>query len=782
MKHEMEVWKSEGRKEIAADKAEYIKKLEAAELAESRIKSEQVRAARETLRVQAKAMKHEMEVWKSDGRKQIIADEVARLKEYERVALEEARVKSEQYRFAQEAKRVRDKAMKHEMNVWKSEGRKDFAVAVAVDLKRLEAEELKESKIKSEQINAARAVRAAEEKAMKHEMEVWKSDGRKEIAIEKAKDLARLQAEALEEARIKSEQLRAARAIRAAEEKAMKHEIKVWQSEGRKAIAVDKAADLARLEEAELAESQIKSEQIYAARVAKAAAEKAMKHEMEVWKSEGRKEIAADRAEYLKKLEAEELVESRMKSEQINAARKVRAAEEKAMKHELKVWQSEGRKAFAEDKAVDLARLQAAELEESRIKSEQLRTARATKAAAEKAMKHEMEVWKSEGRKEIAADKAEYLKKLEAAELVESRIKSEQINAARVAKAAKEKAMKHEMEVWKSEGRKDFAIEKAKDLARLEAAELEESRIKSEQMRAAIATRKAHEKSMKHEMEVWKSEGRKEAEIHKQKELRRLEAEAIEEARIKSENVRAAKTNRKALEKAMKHEMEVWKSDGRKEIAIDKAEYLKKLEIAELEESKIKSDQIRAARATKAAAEKAMKHEMEVWKSEGRKEIAADKAEYLKKLEAAELEESRIKSDQIRAARAVEAAEVKAMKHEQKVWQSEGRKQTAIEKAEYLKRLEAEELIESKKKSEQINAARVKRAVDEKAVEAERRAHYLQGVKELKRTKEEQERLAQEAEHLSSYAGLMNPFSWDLGGQSSYNAFSGGSGIDDGYD
>ena len=147
MKHEMEVWKSEGRKEIAADKAEYIKKLEAAELAESRIKSEQVRAARETLRVQAKAMKHEMEVWKSDGRKQIIADEVARLKEYERVALEEARVKSEQYRFAQEAKRVRDKAMKHEMNVWKSEGRKDFAVAVAVDLKRLEAEELKESKI-----------------------------------------------------------------------------------------------------------------------------------------------------------------------------------------------------------------------------------------------------------------------------------------------------------------------------------------------------------------------------------------------------------------------------------------------------------------------------------------------------------------------------------------------------------------------------------------------------------------------------------------------------------
>ena len=43
-------------------------------------------------------MKHEKEVWQSDGRKEIALKEAERLKEYERVKLEEARIKSEQLR------------------------------------------------------------------------------------------------------------------------------------------------------------------------------------------------------------------------------------------------------------------------------------------------------------------------------------------------------------------------------------------------------------------------------------------------------------------------------------------------------------------------------------------------------------------------------------------------------------------------------------------------------------------------------------------------------------
>ena len=154
------------------------------------------------------------------------------------------------------------------------------------------------------------------------------------------------------------------------------------------------------------------------------------------------------------------------------------------MKHEMKVWQSEGRKAIAVDKAADLARLEAAELAESKIKSEQVQAARRTKTAAEKAMKHEIKVWQSEGRKEAAADKAEYLKKLEAAELYESKLKSEQINVARATKAAAEKSMKHEMEVWKSEGRKQIIADEIARLKEHERAELVESKIKSEQINA----------------------------------------------------------------------------------------------------------------------------------------------------------------------------------------------------------------------------------------------------------------------------------------------------------
>ncbi len=43
-------------------------------------------------------MKHEMQVWQSEGRKEILADEAAALKEYERVALEEAKLKSDAIR------------------------------------------------------------------------------------------------------------------------------------------------------------------------------------------------------------------------------------------------------------------------------------------------------------------------------------------------------------------------------------------------------------------------------------------------------------------------------------------------------------------------------------------------------------------------------------------------------------------------------------------------------------------------------------------------------------
>ena len=46
-------------------------------------------------------------------------------------------------------------------------------------------------------------------------------------------------------------------------------------------------------------------------------------------------------------------------------------------------------------------------------------------------------------------------------------------------------------------------------------------------------------------------------------------------------------------EKAMRHEKQVWQSDGRKEIAIKNAEALKEYERATLEESKIKSEQLR---------------------------------------------------------------------------------------------------------------------------------------------------------------------------------------------
>jgi hypothetical protein len=45
-----------------------------------------------------KEVKHEKELWRSEGRKEIIAAEQAALKQYEKQLIEEARIKSEQFR------------------------------------------------------------------------------------------------------------------------------------------------------------------------------------------------------------------------------------------------------------------------------------------------------------------------------------------------------------------------------------------------------------------------------------------------------------------------------------------------------------------------------------------------------------------------------------------------------------------------------------------------------------------------------------------------------------
>ena len=46
---------------------------------------------------------HEIKVWQSDGRKEIIANEAAALKEYERVELEASKTKSEQIRVVSQS-------------------------------------------------------------------------------------------------------------------------------------------------------------------------------------------------------------------------------------------------------------------------------------------------------------------------------------------------------------------------------------------------------------------------------------------------------------------------------------------------------------------------------------------------------------------------------------------------------------------------------------------------------------------------------------------------------
>ena len=50
-----------------------------------------------------------------------------------------------------------------------------------------------------------------------------------------------------------------------------------------------------------------------------------------------------------------------------------------------------------------------------------------------------------------------------------------------------------------------------------------------------------------------------------------------------------AKERRDAEAKAMKHELEVWNSEGRKEVAIRDLEYQKQLEVESIEAYKVKS-------------------------------------------------------------------------------------------------------------------------------------------------------------------------------------------------
>ena len=173
-----------------------------------------------------------------------------------------------------------------------------------------------------------------------------------------------------------------------------------------------------------------------------------------------------------------------------------------------------------------------------------------------------------------------------------------------------------------------------------------------------------------------------------------------------------------------------------------------------------------------------MKHEKEVWQSEGRKEIAVDKAAMLKEYERVRLEEEKVKSEQIRAAREVRRVEEKAMKHEKEVWQSDGRKEIAIEKAKDLKRLEEETLEADKVKSANVAAAKVARLAEEKAIKHQRNLHEIEGRQEARRHQEELQRLAEEAAHDATFAGLMNPYNWSLGGESTAGVFS--SAADDG--
>ena len=685
--------------------------------------------------------------------------------------LRESTLKSEQKRAAEEVRKAAEKAMKHEKELWQSEGRKKIAIDKAEDLKRLQEQELIESKLKSEQKRAAEEVRKAAEKAMKHEKEVWQSEGRKKIAIDKAEDLKRLEREELEQSRIKSEQARVALSNQKAIEKQIKHEKEVWQSTSRKEVIAAEAQRLKEYERVQIEEARIKSEQYRVALAARRAADKAMKHEVQVWQSEGRKKIAIDKAEYEARLQETELHESKLKSEQVRKAKADRLAAEKAMKHEKEVWQSESRKEVIANEMARLKAYEQVQIEESRIKSEQYRKAKADREAAEKVMKHEIKVWQSEGRQKFAVDIANDLKRLEEEELFESRLKSEQKQIAESNRKAAEKAMKHEIEVWQSESRKEVAIAKANDLLRLEKEALEEARIKSEQLRAAREARKVEAKAIKHEKEAWQSEGRKEFTREVAKDLLRLQEEELKESFLKSEQVRAAREAERVAAKAMKHEQEVWQSEGRKKIAIDKEIDLRRLQEEELRESKVKSEQKRAAEEVRKAAEKAMKHEQEVWQSEGRKKIAIDKAEDLKRLQEQELIESKLKSEQKRAAEEVRTAAEKAMKHEQEVWQSEGRKKIAIDKAEDLKRLEAQDIEAYKVKNEAMRVAKEHEAAVAKAVRIERNAHYIEGKRERAAYQKELEQKAYEAEHMASFAGLMNPFAWGDMGDADYSAY-----------
>jgi lipopolysaccharide export LptBFGC system permease protein LptF len=167
-----------------------------------------------------------------------------------------------------------------------------------------------------------------------------------------------------------------------------------------------------------------------------------------------------------------------------------------------------------------------------------------------------------------------------------------------------------------------------------------------------------------------------------------------------------------------------------------------------------------------------MKHDQEVWQSEGRKKIAADKELDMQRLQEEELFESRLKSEQKRTAQEIRRAADKAMKHEQEVWQSEGRKKIAVDKADDLQRLEAQDIEAYKVKNDAMRVAKAHQAAVAKAVTLERNAHYIEGKRERAAYQKELERKAYEAEHTASFAGLMNPFAWGDTGGGGYSAYS----------
>ncbi len=70
--------------------------------------------------------------------------------------------------------------------------------------------------------------------------------------------------------------------------------------------------------------------------------------------------------------------------------------------------------------------------------------------------------------------------------------------------------------------------------------------------------------------------------------------------------------------------------------------------------------------------------------------------------------------------------------------------------------------------------AKESRAAAERAIRHERSLHVIEGRREARAHQMELERRAQEAAHMATFAGLMNPFDWDLSAVSSIGSASSG--------